>query len=351
MATPDGDYAVVDLDYRVSQIVSTSEPPVLTSLAGASSNAPIDIIGPGDVLSLTIIQPDAGPLVIGQSASGAANELTERAAGTATPGLTVGNDGMIPVPYAGQVQVGGLTPIQAADAVRAALTGRVMDPQVLVMVQNNVANSVTLLGEVRAAGRYPLSANSDRLLDVIALAGGVIRPAADVELTIVRGNQSASTTMQAVMDRPAENIRLAPRDQLRLVYRPRKFSTFGALTQAAQMPIEDESLTLAGAISRMGGLNPRLADAESVLVFRFERPEVANALSVTTAPAPQGIPVIYRLNLRDPNGYFVANSFEIRSEDLIYVPQADTVELRSFFELVSSITRVAYDISVTDAIF
>ncbi|MDB5439793.1 MAG: polysaccharide export protein, partial [Caulobacteraceae bacterium] len=115
---------------------------------------------------------------------------------------------------------------------------------------------------------------------------------------------------------------------------------------AAQVMIDDEKLSLAGAISRMGGLDANTANAASVMVFRFERPEVAGALGLTQPANPRGVPVIYQVNLRDPAGYFIADQFQVQDGDLIYVPRADTVEARRFFELATSISQVAYDLSV-----
>ncbi len=55
---------------------------------------------------------------------------------------------------------------------------------------------------------------------------------------------------------------------------------FGAVGKGAEIPIEDDTLSLAGALARIGGLNGQTADARSVLLFRYERPEVAKALGV-----------------------------------------------------------------------
>lgn len=345
-AVPDGPYGLVDLDYRVSQLVAANPPRALAGLTGASSQAPIDRIGPGDVLNVWVYQADSGPAL---SAAGLGPSLGGRGSSIpSTPNLTVETDGTILAPYVGVVRVAGLTAQQASDVIRRGLVGKVNDPQAVVTIAANLSNTVTVTGEARAPGRFPLTPSSDHLLDILALAGGSVRPQADVEITMVRGDRSATSSLAAVMANPAENVRLAPRDQIRLTYKPRKFSTFGALTRAAQVPIEDDHLTLAAAISRMGGLNPTLADATSVMVFRFERPEVAQALSLTTPAAPdKGVPVIYRLNLRQPSGYFVANTFEVAPEDLIFVPHPNSVEVRGFFDLVSQITRVAYDVSVS----
>jgi polysaccharide export outer membrane protein len=242
-AVPDGPYTLIDLDYRIAQTVDANPPRVLASLAGDSSAAPIDRIGPGDVLNVWIYQSDAGPALV----SSIAGPRAASVASPASPNLTVESDGTILAPYAGTVRVAGLTPVQASEVVRNALVGKVINPQAVVSVAANVSNTVTVMGEVRAPGRFALTAGNDRLLDILALSGGSTRPTADTELTVVRGARSATLALGQLLSDPAQNIRLAPRDQIRLTYRPRKFSTFGALTRASQVPIEDDRLTLAGA--------------------------------------------------------------------------------------------------------
>jgi polysaccharide export outer membrane protein len=304
----------------------------MRALATVGNTAPIDLIGVGYVLMVSVLQPDSS------------------AAEVKAFNLSVDRNGTVTVPFGAPVLVQGKTPAEAALAIRAALRGRLVNPQVVVSVTSNLTNTVTVIGEVRNVGRYPLSVGGDRLLDVLAAAGGSPRSAADVVVTVVRDEQTASATLSALLAEPTENVRLAPGDQVRVAYRPRKFSTFGAFTRSAQIPIEDDTLSLAGAISRMGGLDTNAAQASSVLVFRLERPEVARELGFSVPQGQTSAPVIYRLNLREPSGLFVAGAFEIQSEDLIYAPRAETAELRKFFELVSAISRVTYDVSVARVI-
>jgi polysaccharide export outer membrane protein len=336
-------YARVDLDYRAAEEVAASPAPTLAGLAGAASQAPNDRLGEGDVLSVTIFE--AGGAVLFSSSS----EGPRVAAGgtEALSHLAVARDGSVMIPFGGQVHVAGLTVEGAARAIQAGLRGRAVDPQVEVSLVTNVSNSVTVLGDVRTVGRVPLSANNERLLDVLAVAGGPTRPPADIMVSIVRGDTVASTPLIALLHDPAQNIRLAPRDQVRLLYAPRKYSTFGALGRVSEQQIEDESLTLAGAISKNGGLDTLTANAASVLLFRFERPEVANALGVHMVPSAKGVPIIYRLNLMEPNGFFVANKFEVKSNDIIYVPRSDSTEFKKFLELVSIVSQVTYNLTVT----
>ena len=234
--------------------------------------------------------------------------------------------------------------------MRRALRGKVANPQVIVTIASNTSNSVTLLGEVRAPGRQPLSANHNRLLEVLALAGGPSRSIHDVTVQIQRDGRTFSAPLSIITTEFDENIRLQRGDQVNLVYQPRRFSSFGAFNAVRQTELPPGPLTLAEALSGVGGLDSNLADATSVLVFRFERPEVAQALGINQPATVRGVPVVYRLNLNEGSGFFIASNFQIAPDDVIYAPRSRAAEMRKFFDFVQSMTRVVYDISAANAL-
>ena len=49
------------------------------------------------------------------------------------------------------------------------------------------------------------------------------------------------------------------------------------------------------------------------------------------------MPVVYRLDLRDPTSFFVMQSFPINDRDIVYVSNAPAAELQKFLNLVFSI--------------
>lgn len=343
-ATENADYAIVDLDYAAAERIKAVADQTFGSLAGAASLAPVDVIGEGDQLAIAIYEP-SGALFGG----GGGNDGI-RSGNQTLPAVVVDRNGNVAVPFAGPVRVSGLTTTEAAGAIRRALIGRVGNPQVSVTLAANVSNAVTVLGEVRQPGRAPLSTNADTILDVIAAAGGASRPSQDVEVQIRRGDQTFVAPLTAVTTRFAENIRLQSGDQINLVYQPRRFSSFGALGAVTQQDMPAGDLTLADALSRSGGLNDGAANARSVLIFRFERPEVAQALGLTQPATPKGVPVVYRLNLEEGVGFFTASSFLIQPNDIIYAPRALSAEVGKFFGLVQQVTRVVYDLSVTSTL-
>ena len=345
-STPErqGDYAMVDLDFALSERLKAAPARSFSTLALASSDAPTDIIGVGDTLAVSIFEPSGS--LFGARSSG----TSVQSGNQSLPPLVVDRNGAIAVPFAGSVAVQGLTPGQASAAVRRALIGKVGNPQVIVTLTGNTSNAVTVLGEVRNPGRQPLSSNSDRILDVIAAAGGSSRSVYDVTVRIQRGGQTFSAPMSIVTTEFNENVRLQPGDQVNLVYQPRRFSSFGAFNAVARSELPPGPLTLAEALSGVGGLDSNLADAKSVLVFRFERPEVAHALGIQQPSTPRGVPVVYRLNLNEGSGFFIASNFQIEPDDIIYAPRSGAAEARKFFEFVQSATRVVYDVSVTSSV-
>jgi polysaccharide export outer membrane protein len=341
-------YVLINLDYRVAQAIASVPQKVSLGLADDSSDAPDNLIREGDTLAVSYFEPSGAQLF---SANGSDATLSSSSSSglQAFPPVVVDPDGYVDLPFAGKVSVAGATPDMARARIRAALRGRVIDPQVLVQVTSSSANSVSVLGEVRNVGRFRLTPNSDRLLDVVAEAGGPIVPAEDIVVEIVRGSHSVSGPMSQVMADPDQNIRLAPHDQIRLLSAERKFSVFGALGRVTQTPITDAHLSLAGAISRSGGLDTWTADDAYVFVFRFERPDVIAAQGLSGAITPKGVPVVYRLDMRNPAALLVADDLEIENGDLIYVPRAGLVAVNKFMQVVNAVAQATYSAKVTGA--
>lgn len=341
-----GSYALVPLTYEVTERIKHVPPQFFGTLATASSEQPVDLIGEGDTLAVSIYDPSGS--LFGGGGNSRSNSI--EGGNQALPGSVVDRSGSVSIPFAGQVQVQGLTAPQAAAAIRRALVGKVANPQVMVSIAGNVSNSVNVLGDVRQPGRVPVGVNRDRILDVIAAAGGSARSTDDLTISIQRGGRTYTAPLSAVTTEFGENVRLQRGDVINVQYKPRRFSTFGALNAVAQVDMPAGPMTLTGAMSKVGGLNTNAANARRVMVFRFERPEVAQALGITQPATPRGVPVVYELNFADAANVFAATNMQVMPEDVVYVPLAGAAEMRKFFEVVQSMTRVVYDISVTSTL-
>jgi polysaccharide export outer membrane protein len=129
-------------------------PVLLLAMAGAAfAQAPYNslLISPGDELHISILDmPDMDQ----------------------SPRVTDAGD--VPVQGIGSVRVANMSPAEAATAIhdRFLSTHFLNHPQVSVVVDQYATQNVTLIGEVKTPGAYPI-ATPRQILDVIALGGGL----------------------------------------------------------------------------------------------------------------------------------------------------------------------------------
>jgi polysaccharide export outer membrane protein len=106
---------------------------------------------------------------------------------------------------------------------------------------------------------------------------------------------------------------------------------FGASGEQGVFKFDAWRISVAEAVARARGLRDHLADPTSVFIYRGETREVAELLGIDCSSfSGPIIPVIYNLNLREPSGYFLAKSFEMRNKDVVYVSNAVSVETEKF---------------------
>ena len=275
---------------------------------------------------MTIWEASAGGLfsapLISDKMSAGSNSAT-------IPEQVVGRDGAITVPYAGRVHVAGRTTRAVQGDIETALQGKAIQPQVLVNVTRSVSNTVSVGGEVAAGARVPLSVKGDRLLEVIAAAGGVRAPVNETYVELSRGATTSRVPLSRVIANPRENIYLQPNDVVTLVRDPQTFIAYGATGRNAEIPFDADGINLALALAKAGGLDDNRSDPQGVFIFRYEPASIARALRPDSPLIVPGhlTPVVYRLNLRDANSLFVEQNFRIANRDLIYVSNAPFTEV------------------------
>ena len=325
---------MVELDPSTVATIGRAGGDSLASQFGDRRLSAEPVIGVGDTVSVTIWEASAGGLfsapMLNDKVSAGANSAT-------IPEQVVGRDGAITVPYAGRVRVAGRTPRAVQGDIERALAGKAIQPQVLVNVTHSISNAVTVGGEVAAGARVPLSVKGDRVLDVIATAGGVRAPVNETFVELSRGATTSRAPLSRITADPRENIYLQPGDVLTLVRDPQTFIAYGATGRNAEIPFEADGVNLAQALAKAGGLDDSRSDPQGVFIFRFETPSVARAIRPGSQLVASGqrTPIVYRLNLRDPNSLFVMQNFPIANHDVIYVSNAPFTEVSKVMAVVN----------------
>jgi polysaccharide export outer membrane protein len=176
----------------------------------------------------------------------------------------VADDGSIRVPLAGKVMIGGLSPSEAGQKVEAALKrGQyLVDPHVTFTVVQSRSQRVSVLGEVRAPGRYAIESNTT-VLDLLAQAGGATEKGADI-IYILRADPSGNLqrypvnlkgTVDAQDATPAVLQTLRGGDSV-FVPVAQQFYIAGEVRSPAMYRLES-GMTLVQAIARAGGITER----------------------------------------------------------------------------------------------
>lgn len=298
-----------------------------SSLLG-DDRAGLSLIGAGDVIDISLWEAPPAVLfgVSGYESRGQASGVIGQ--GASLLQQEVAADGRITVPFIGSLFVAGRSPAEVEREIVHRLAGKAHAPQAIVRLVRNETRNVTIIGDVSASRRMPLTPRGERLLDAIAAAGGVKQPVGKTTIQISRAGQVAAMPLDSIIRDPAQNIPLHPEDVITALFQPYSFIALGAMTAQAEIPFEGGGISLAQALGRVGGLRDERADVRGVFIFRMEEDAQAGSRRA----------IIYRLDLADPAGLFLARDFMIRDKDVVYVSNAPLADLQKFVNIVSSMT-------------
>ena len=295
------------------------------------------VVGVGDALSVTIWE--AAPAAL----FGTTNIGTDIGADVQTslsnslPELLVGPSGTITIPFAGEVPAAGRTLRQIEQTIVARLRGRAHLPQAIVRLSRNATANVTVLGDVKAPQRIPLTPRGERLLDAIAQAGGTNQALDRITIQISRGSVVQRMPAADVIRDSKQNIVLEKDDIITAFYQPYSFTVLGAAGRNDEIRFEGVGLTLSQALGRIGGLQGDRADPKGVFLFRWELPQVLGQIPAGVPTNQDGrIPVIYRADLKQPETFFAAQRFQMRDGDIVYVSNSKLSDLQRFVGVVAS---------------
>ncbi|MEK6355246.1 MAG: polysaccharide biosynthesis/export family protein [Burkholderia cenocepacia] len=293
-------------------------------------------LGIGDTIEVSIWE--APPATLFGAAQVDARSGPSNARVTVLPDQMIDSDGNINVPFIGGVKASGRTPVELQQQIASRLRPIAHDPQVLVKLSRNVTSYVTVVGDVANSNRMQLTPRGERLLDALASAGGVRQPIDKITLQVTRGSTVASLPLDVVIRDPRQNVPLQAGDVVTALFQPFSFTALGATGKNQEVNFEAQGITLAQALARSGGLEDTRSDARGVFIFRLES---ADALRWPTSPvrttADGRVPVIYRIDLKDPNSFFVAQSFVMDNKDVLYVSNAPVTEIQKVLNLVFSV--------------
>jgi polysaccharide export outer membrane protein len=339
-------YALVDIS--ADTIGFLSQPNLITFKGQFPDKRakPTQVVGVGDVLNVSIFEAAPGGLFTPGTAAGARpGNFVD------LPPQAVDQKGSIYVPYAGEIPSAARTIPEIQQAIVARLRNRAIEPQVVVSLNQQHSSVVSVLGDVNTPGVLALNSVGERLMALIARAGGPKYEAIESYVTLQRDGKRVKVLLSRVVHDPRENIFIRPNDVIFLTRESPTFTALGALNQNvfgfnSEIPFDVETLTLAQAMGKAGGLNDNQSDPSELYVYRYEDRPFLEKLGVdTTRFTFDRVPTIYRLNLRDPSGMLLAAGFQMRSKDVMYVANAKVVDYYKLLLLINNTTSAVRNVN------
>jgi polysaccharide export outer membrane protein len=343
-------YGLVKLTSQTVQILNEFGPRTLSTDFGDRRPPPEITFGIGDVVSVTVFEAAAGGLFIPAEAGvRPGNYVT-------LPNQPVDTKGYISVPYAGLVPAAGRTPPQVEADIVNRIKNRAIEPQAVVALVTQNSSLITVIGEINTVltnttGRVTAQPAGERLLDVITRAGGLKDQGQDTWLVLERRGRRATVPFGSLIYEPGNNIWAWPGDTLYLYKEPQSFLAFGATGLQGQFPFSTSNqsnnpgsawrMTLAEAVAAAAGVIDAQGDPGSVFLFRWESRELAEKLGVdcTKMEGPT-VPVVYSVSFVDPSGYFLATRMQMHNKDVIFVANAQSVDITKFATFLNTLSSV-----------
>ena len=125
-------------------------------------------------------------------------------------------DGQARLPLVGKVHVAGMTEDEAYDSLRSAINEFIINPNITITAKY----SVSVMGHVVKPGVFTIS-DSDKIIEVIALAGGFTHEASG-SITIYREGRKMSISKDEILEKDSPLGFAKPGD---IIFAKRKFFT------------------------------------------------------------------------------------------------------------------------------
>lgn len=274
-------------------------------------------VGVGDVLQIVVWDHPELAAAIGTSQNQPSTKASDPASG-----FVVDQNGNLRFPYAGTLAVAGLRTDEIQQKLTTALSTYLVKPQVTVRMASYRSRQVYVDGEVRSPGAFSLTDVPLSFYDAIARAGGFSDNADQSDVVLVRGGTSHRIDVPRLIAeglnpsklylKAGDVLRIAPRDE-GAVY------VMGEVNRpGSAVPRRDGALTLADAISQVGSINSNTADTAQMFVVR----------------SVNGTPQVFHLDSRSPVSMLVANEFELKPKDIVYVDGSGLVRFNRVIGLL-----------------
>ncbi|MDQ6978780.1 MAG: polysaccharide export protein [Mariprofundaceae bacterium] len=273
-------------------------------------------------------------------------------AGSSTAdGSLVRQDGTIFYPYVGVIKVAGMTVESVRRILAKKLASYVKNPQVDVRITAFRSQKVYITGEVKNPGNLFLDDTPLTLLDAVNKMGG-ITTTADLSHVTVHSNDGSLATVSLfrLLNRGdiSQNMLLKDGDTVHIPNNTNnKIFVMGEVGKQAALPLPDEGMSLAEAISEVGGFDRTSSDPSKVYVIRGVDTKGNSRQAPRDRLVVKKDTKVFHLDSESPDALLLADQFHLQPRDIVYVSVKGIARWGRVFNQVSGAINA---IGVTRAI-
>lgn len=271
-------------------------------------------VGVGDILSIVVWDHPELVFPTQTYSIGAAYEIPSYSGAANVPGYVVSPAGTIQFPYAGALKVMGRTPDEIREKLSNQLKPFVNAPQVTVRVLAYRSKRVYIDGEVKTPGPQNIDDVPMTLVEALNRAGGInVMTGDNSRIRVSREGKTYMINLPALLQQGIDPARilLGNGDIVRVEQREdSKVFVTGEVVKPTPVLPRNGRLTLSEAIGEAGGVNPVSANAKELYVIRKNG---------------DGEAEVFHLDGKSPVAFALAESFELKPRDVVYVDAAGVV--------------------------
>ncbi|MEP2653485.1 MAG: polysaccharide biosynthesis/export family protein [Paraglaciecola sp.] len=179
----------------------------------------------------------------------------------------VSSNGFVSLPLVGTVKISELSSNDASTQIEAKLRAKkvLKTPQVVVVVLESKSNTISILGQVNAPGKYKINAGARSLIDFISIAGGLTQNASK-KLVVIKPKEKSTqskitinlyqTLEQGDVSILNNSIFLLDAGDIIFVPEAPVFFIYGEVNRPGSFILKD-NMTVAQALALGGGISIR----------------------------------------------------------------------------------------------
>lgn len=223
-------------------------------------------------------------------------------------GYRIDHSGYIYLPLIGKYKATNKTIAQINSELRKQFSAYLKNPDVIARTISYESQPYSVQGGVKTGGQFFLTDRPTSIYTALSLAGGVSETTNNAFIQLIRDGmtydlnsielEKVGLSLNKLLVQPNDTIYVVPREN-------QKIYIMGEAYKNQAITVRDQGLTLGDALGESLGLNPLSASASKIYVLRTNKKDHRTEL--------------YHLNLLNFGDFSLANQFQLRGNDVVYV--------------------------------